>query len=142
GHAGHRRGARPDRPVAAPHAHGARDDGPHRRIAHARDQRRRTRWGGFTTRTETLSNDFFVNLLDMGTEWKPVGDLYEGRDRKTGEVRCTATRVDLVFGSSSQLRALAEVYASADTNEKMVRDFVAAWTKVMSLDRFDRPDRT
>jgi catalase-peroxidase len=91
--------------------------------------------GVFTTKTETLSNDFFVNLLHMGTEWKPAGDIYEGRDRKTGKVKWTGTRVDLVFGSNSQLRALAEVYANADA--KFVKDFVAAWTKVMNLDRFD-----
>ena len=96
--------------------------------------------GVFTTKTETLSNDFFVNLLDMGTEWKPgasVEGLYEGRDRKTGKVKWTGTRVDLVFGSNSQLRALAEVYASTDGKEKFVKDFVAAWSKVMNLDRFD-----
>ncbi|GMV19706.1 MAG: catalase/peroxidase HPI [Polyangiaceae bacterium] len=96
--------------------------------------------GVFTKRPEALSNDFFVNLLDMGTEWKPVSkdaDVFEGRDRKTGEVRWTGTRVDLVFGSSSELRALAEVYGSADGQEKFLRDFVAAWTKVMNLDRFD-----
>ena len=97
----------------------------------------RAKHGVFTTKTETLSNDFFVNLLDMGTEWKPAGDVYEGRDRKTGKVKWTGTRVDLVFGSNSQLRALAEVYASADAKEKFVKDFVAAWTKVMNLDRFD-----
>jgi catalase-peroxidase len=99
-----------------------------------------TRHGVFTRRPEALTNDFFVNLLDMGTEWKAVseaGDLFEGRDRKTGEVKWTATRVDLIFGSNSQLRALAEVYGSADAQEKFVRDFVAAWTKVMNLDRFD-----
>ncbi|MCO5169491.1 MAG: catalase/peroxidase HPI [Planctomycetes bacterium] len=95
------------------------------------------RHGVFTTRTETLSNDFFVNLLDMGTQWKQAGDIYEGRDRRTGEVKWTGTRVDLVFGSNSQLRALAEVYASGDVKEKFVMDFVAAWTKVMNLDRFD-----
>jgi catalase-peroxidase len=95
------------------------------------------RHGVFTTKTETLSNDFFVNLLDMGTEWKPAGDVFEGRDRKTGKVKWTGTSVDLVFGSNSQLRALAEVYASADAKEKFVKDFVAAWTKVMDLDRFD-----
>jgi catalase-peroxidase len=96
--------------------------------------------GVFTSQPETLSNDFFVNLLDMRTEWKPVSDakdVFEGRDRKTGEVKWTGTRVDLVFGSNSQLRALAEVYASADAKEKFVKDFVAAWTKVMNLDRFD-----
>ncbi|MBK9001138.1 MAG: catalase/peroxidase HPI [Myxococcales bacterium] len=96
--------------------------------------------GVFTKRPEALSNDFFVNLLDMGTEWKPVSkeaDVFEGRDRRTGEVRWTGTRVDLVFGASSELRALAEVYGSADGQEKFLRDFVAAWTKVMNLDRFD-----
>jgi catalase-peroxidase len=96
--------------------------------------------GVFTTKPETLSNDFFVNLLDMGTEWKPAGGaegVYEGRDRKTGKVKWTGTRVDLVFGSDSQLRALAEVYACADSKEKFVKDFVAAWTKVMNADRFD-----
>jgi catalase-peroxidase len=96
--------------------------------------------GVFTKRPETLTNDFFVNLLDMGTEWQPAGGadgVYEGRDRKTKEVRWTGTRVDLIFGSHSQLRALAEVYASADAQEKFVKDFVAAWVKVMNLDRFD-----
>jgi catalase-peroxidase len=96
--------------------------------------------GVFTSKPETLSNDFFVNLLDMGMEWKPVSDakdVFEGRDRKTGKVRWTGTRVDLVFGSSSQLRALAEVYACADSKEKFVKDFAAAWAKVMKLDRFE-----
>jgi catalase-peroxidase len=96
--------------------------------------------GVFTTRPGTLTNDFFVNLLDLGIEWRPVSkaaDTFEGRDRKTGAVRWTGTRVDLVFGSHSVLRALAEVYASADGKEKFVKDFVAAWTKVMNLDRFD-----
>ncbi|MBN8770983.1 MAG: catalase-peroxidase, partial [Thiobacillus sp.] len=96
--------------------------------------------GVFTTRPGTLTNDFFVNLLDMGTEWKAVSeaeDTFEGRDRKTGEKKWTGTRVDLVFGSNSQLRALAEAYGSSDAQEKFVRDFVAAWTKVMNLDRFD-----
>lgn len=93
--------------------------------------------GMFTDRPGVLSNDFFVNLLDMATEWKPVGELYEGRDRKSGAVKYTGTRVDLVFGANSVLRALAEVYASADGRENFVRDFVAAWTKVMNLDRFD-----
>jgi catalase-peroxidase len=99
-----------------------------------------TRHGVFTKRPEMLTNDFFLNLLDMGTEWKAVSDakeVFEGRDRKTGEVKWTGTRVDLIFGSNSQLRALAEVYASADAQEKFVRDFVAAWNKVMNLDRFD-----
>jgi catalase-peroxidase len=93
----------------------------------------------FTHRPETLTNDFFVNLLDMGTLWKPVpgGDMFEGRDRKTGGIKWTATRVDLIFGSHSQLRALAEVYASSDAQAKFVKDFVAAWTKVMNADRFD-----
>ena len=96
-----------------------------------------SRHGVFTDKEETLSNDFFVNLLDMSTEWKAVNDIYEGYDRKTGEVKWTATRADLVFGSNSILRALAEVYASSDAREKFVKDFVAAWTKVMNLDRFD-----
>ena len=90
-------------------------------------------------------NDFFVNLLDMGTVWKAVDEtaqVFEGRDRKTGAVKYTATRNDLVFGSNSVLRALAEVYASADAQEKFVRDFVAAWTKVMNLDRFDLAEAT
>ena len=96
--------------------------------------------GVFTKRPETLTNDFFVNLLDMGTEWKALSDakdVFEGRDRKTGELKWTGTRVDLVFGSNSQLRALAEVYGSSDAQEKFVEDFVAAWNKVMNLDRFD-----
>ena len=96
--------------------------------------------GVFTATPGTLSNDFFINLLDMGTEWKPAAGakgIYEGSDRKTGKVKWTGTRVDLLFGSNSQLRALAEVYASADGKEKFVKDFVAAWTKVMNLDRFD-----
>src|SRR6185437_8048647 len=85
-------------------------------------------------------NDFFVNLLDMRTEWQPASGsegVYEGRDRKTNQLKWTATRVDLTFGSNSQLRALAEVYASADAKEKFVKDFAAAWTKVMNADRFD-----
>jgi len=96
--------------------------------------------GVFTDRPETLNNDFFVNLLDMRTEWKPSASAehaYEGRDRRTGELKWTATAVDLVFGSHSQLRALSEVYACDDEQEKFVRDFVAAWDKVMNLDRFD-----
>ena len=99
-----------------------------------------TKHGVFTRRPGALTNDFFTNLLDMGTEWKPVsdaGDVFEGHDRKTGEARWTGTRVDLIFGSNAQLRALAEVYASVDGQEKFVQDFVAAWTKVMNLDRFD-----
>ena len=105
--------------------------------------------GVFTKRPETLTNDFFVNLLDMNTQWQPSaesngsGPVYEGRDRKTNRVKWTGTRVDLIFGSHSQLRAIAEVYGCADSEEKFVKDFVAAWTKVMNLDRFDvaRPGR-
>ena len=96
--------------------------------------------GVFTDRPETLTSDFFVNLLDMGTEWKASSgseDVFEGRDRQTGEVKWTGTRVDLVFGSNSQLRAIAEVYGSDDSQQKFVNDFVAAWGKVMHLDRFD-----
>jgi catalase-peroxidase len=93
--------------------------------------------GVLTKRPGALTNDFFVNLLDMATTWKPAGELYEGRDRKTGQAKWTATRADLVFGSHSQLRALAEVYGSSDAQEKFVKDFVAAWNKVMNLDRFD-----
>ncbi|WP_208179282.1 catalase/peroxidase HPI [Sinorhizobium medicae] len=96
--------------------------------------------GVFTSRPEALTNDFFVNLLDMGTQWSPVEGkegVYEGRDRKTGAARWTGTRVDLIFGSHSQLRAFAEVYAQSDAREKFVKDFVAAWTKVMNADRFD-----
>ena len=99
-----------------------------------------TRHGVFTQQPGVLSNDFFVNLLDMSLEWKPTSsanDEYEGRDRETGEVKATGTRVDLVFGSNAQLRALAEVYGSSDAKEKFVNDFVAAWDKVMNLDRFD-----
>ncbi|WP_460156405.1 catalase/peroxidase HPI [Pseudomonas sp. S2_H10] len=96
--------------------------------------------GVFTQRPEALTNDFFTNLLDMGVEWKPVSDAqqeFEGRDRKTGAVKWTGTRVDLVFGSNAQLRAVAEFYASTDSQQQFVKDFVAAWTKVMNLDRFD-----
>ncbi|HEX6923578.1 MAG TPA: peroxidase family protein, partial [Bacillales bacterium] len=97
-----------------------------------------TEHGVFTDRVGTLTNDFFVNLLDMGIEWKPVDyNLYEGRDRKTGDVVRTATRADLVFGSNSILRAHAEVYAQDDNKEKFVRDFVKAWVKIMNADRFD-----
>jgi catalase-peroxidase len=99
-----------------------------------------TQHGVFTKRPEALTNDFFVNLLDMGTEWKAVSqdaDVFEGRDRKTGEPKWTGARVDLIFGSNSQLRSLAEVYGSSDAGKKFVHDFVAAWNKVMNLDRFD-----
>jgi catalase-peroxidase len=97
-------------------------------------------YGVLTTRPGTLTNDFFVNLLDMGTKWKGVDGregVFEGLDRRSGQVRWTATRADLIFGSHSQLRALAEVYGASDAREKFVKDFVAAWTKVMNLDRFD-----
>jgi catalase-peroxidase len=99
-----------------------------------------SRNGVFTKEPEKLTNDFFVNLLDMSTEWKPTSsdaDLFEGRDRSTGAIKWTATRVDLVFGHDARLRALAEVYGSADAGKKFVHDFVAAWDKVMNLDRFD-----
>jgi catalase-peroxidase len=99
----------------------------------------RSEHGVFTSRPETLTNDFFVNLLDMSTEWSTstAEHVYEGRDRETGQVKWTGTAVDLVFGSNSQLRAIAEVYACDDAQEKFVQDFVAAWGKVMNLDRFD-----
>jgi Peroxidase len=103
--------------------------------------------GVFTKRPETLTNDFFVNLLDMGTVWQPSnasngsGEVHEGRDRKTNELKWTGTRVGLIFGSHSQLRALAEVYGSSDSKEKFVKDFVAAWTKVMNHDRQPPVDR-
>jgi catalase-peroxidase len=98
-----------------------------------------TKHGVFTNRPETLTNDFFVNLLDMKTKWEPSASegVYEGRDRATGKVKWTATRADLVFGSNSQLRALAEVYASDDSKESFVKDFATAWNKVMNLDRYD-----
>jgi len=99
-----------------------------------------SRHGVFTQRPQVLTNDFFVNLLDMRTAWSPdpgAPGTYIGRDRKSGEIRWTGTRVDLVFGSNSQLRALSEVYAQDDAKEKFVHDFVAAWTKVMNLDRFE-----
>ena len=95
--------------------------------------------GVFTNRPESLSNDFFINLLSIGTTWKAIshgGEIFEGSDRSTGKVKWTATRADLVFGSNSELRAIAEVYACADSNEKFVKDFVAAWNKVMNLDTF------
>ena len=96
--------------------------------------------GVFTKRPETLTNDFFINLLDIGTTWKavsPAKDLFQGRDRATGELKWTGTRVDLIFGSNSELRAIAEVYACSDSQEKFIKDFIAAWTKVMNLGRFD-----
>jgi catalase-peroxidase len=96
--------------------------------------------GVFTDRPETLSNDFFLNLLDMRTSWKASSDaqeLFEGHDRGTGKLKWTGTRADLIFGSNSELRALAEVYGSEDSQAKFVQDFIAAWTKVMNLDRFD-----
>jgi len=101
---------------------------------------RQSEHGVFTKRPETLTNDFFVNLLDMNTKWQKSAaseGVLEGRDRTTGEPKWTGTVVDLVFGSNSQLRALAEVYACADSQQAFVRDFVAAWSKVMNLDRFD-----
>ena len=96
--------------------------------------------GVFTKKNETLTNDFFINLLDMNTTWKEVDqneELFKGRERKTNKVKWTASRVDLIFGSNSQLRALAEVYACEDSKSKFISDFVSAWTKVMNLDRFD-----
>jgi catalase-peroxidase len=99
-----------------------------------------SRHGVFTKRPETLTNDFFVNLLDMSTTWKATSedeDVFEGRDRATGELKWTGTRVDLIFGANSQLRALAEVYGCGDSQEKFLNDFVAVWNKVMNLDRFD-----
>ena len=95
--------------------------------------------GVFTKRPETLTNDFFVNLLDFGTTWKAAADdqqVFEGRDRATGELKWTATRVDLIFGSNTELRAIAEVYGCNDGQQRFVNDFVAAWNKVMNLDRF------
>jgi len=96
--------------------------------------------GVFTNSPETLTNDYFLNLLDLGTTWKATSDaqeVFEGSDRKTGDVKWTGTRVDLIFGSNSELRALAEVYGSSDSQEKFLEDFIAAWDKVMNLDRFD-----
>jgi catalase-peroxidase len=98
----------------------------------------KTQHGVFTKRPETLTNDFFVNLLDMNTKWQPKSEeVLEGRDRASGELKWTGTVVDLLFGSNSQLRALAEVYACSDSQQAFVRDFVAAWNKVMNLDRYD-----
>ena len=97
-------------------------------------------WGVFTDRPGTLSNDFFVNLLDLGIQWSAVDpheQVFEGKDRKSGAVKWTGSRVDLIFGSNSELRAIAEIYGSADSGEKFLKDFVAAWNKVMNLDRFD-----
>jgi len=99
-----------------------------------------TKHGVFTTRPETLTNDFFVNLLDMRTEWQPLDadqEVFQGYERATGAPKWTATRVDLIFGHNSQLRAIAEFYACDDNREKFVQDFIAAWHKVMNLDRFD-----
>ena len=101
---------------------------------------KQTKYGVFSEKPESLTNDFFVNLLDMGTAWKVTSDdedVFEGSDRETGELRWIGTRVDLLFGSNSQLRAIAEVYGCEDSHEKFVRDFVAVWDKVMNLDRFD-----
>ena len=100
----------------------------------------KSNYGVFTKKEDTLTNDFFVNLLDMNTIWKEVDkseQLFKGRDRKTNNVKWTATRVDLIFGSNSQLRSIAEVYAQEDSKQKFINDFVKAWTKVMNLDRFD-----
>ena len=99
-----------------------------------------TKHGVFTNRPKALTNDFFVNLLDMNTIWKPTlkdKDVFEGRDRKTGKLKWTGTRVDLIFGSNSQLRAIAEVYACKDSQDKFIQDFIAAWNKIMNADRFD-----
>jgi len=126
-------------PRAAADAYRPRNDGAGRRHARSRCELRQSRHGVLTARPGTLTNDFFVNLLDMRTEWRPssASGIFEGRDRSSGQVRWTGTRVDLVFGSNSELRALAEVYASDDAGEKFVKDFVAAWSKVMNLDRYD-----
>jgi catalase-peroxidase len=100
----------------------------------------KSKHGLFTKRPESLTNDYFVNLLDLGTTWQATSEsqnVFEGRDRKTGELKWTGTRVDLIFGSNAELRAIAEVYGCADSQEKFIQDFVAAWNKVMNLDRFD-----
>jgi catalase-peroxidase len=100
----------------------------------------RSKHGVFTDKVESLTNDFFVNLLDFGTTWNASSsalNIFEGRDRKTGKVKWTGTRVDLIFGSNSELRAISEVYGCSDSGEKFAKDFVAAWNKVMNLDRFD-----
>ena len=99
-----------------------------------------TNHGVFTKSVESLTNDFFVNLLDLSTKWRAASDdqdIFQGTDRKTGEVKWTGSRVDLIFGSNTELRAIAEVYGSSDASDKFVRDFIAAWNKVMNLDRFD-----
>ena len=100
----------------------------------------KSKHGVFTDKVDSLTNDFFINLLDLETNWKPVdksGQTFEGKDYKTGKIKWTGTRADLVFGSNSELRAIAEVYGSSDAGEKFVNDFVSAWSKVMNLDRFD-----
>jgi catalase-peroxidase len=100
----------------------------------------KSKHGVFTSRPETLTNDFFLNLIDFGITWSATSDsqnVFEGRDRKTGKVKWTGTRADLIFGSNSELRAVSEVYGCEDAKEKFVKDFVAVWTKVMNLDRFD-----
>lgn len=119
----------------------ARNDGAGRRHARALDANAgHSKHGVFPSRPDTLSNDFFVNLLDMSTKWSKSATegIYEGRDRASDQVRWTATPVDLIFGSNSELRAVTEVYASVDAKEKFVQDFVNAWAKVMHLDRFDK----
>ena len=122
------------------HVERAGNDRADRRITRVERDRPESKAGVFTTRPGTLTNDYFVNLLDMTTEWKPTSDAaqaFEGRLRGKGTAAWTASRVDLVFGSHSELRALSEVYGSDDAKEKFVNDFVAAWDKVMNLDRFD-----
>ena len=127
-----------DRPRAITDPHRPGNGGAGRRLARAGGHANGSKHGVFTDRPGKLTNDFFVNLLDMATEWEATGENhYAGRDRKTKQPRWTATRVDLIFGSHSELRALAEVYGCADAHEKFVRDFVAAWNKVMMADRYD-----